>query len=43
MIGTKAELLGRLESAVDATIALGGDGLSLERLLFAVLRDWDLT
>lgn len=31
--GTKAELLDRLEAAVDQMIELGGDGLSLELLL----------
>lgn len=35
MAGTKAELLAMLEGAVEAMIALGGDGLSLELLLVA--------
>lgn len=35
--GTKAELLARLEVAVDVMIALGGDGLSLELLLVSAM------
>ena len=35
MTGPRAELLDRLEVAVDDMIALGGDGLSLEILLLA--------
>lgn len=35
MTAPKAELLDRLEAAVDQMIVLGGDGLSLELLLLA--------
>jgi len=35
--GTKAELLDRLEVAVDQMIDLGGDGLSLELLLMSAM------
>src|SRR4051794_23344793 len=41
--GSKAELLARIEVAVDAMIGLGGDGLSLELLLARALRDSDGT
>ena len=37
MAGTKAELLARLEAAVDEMIGLGGDGLSLELLLASAM------
>ena len=43
MAGTKAELLARLEAAVDEMIGLGGDGLSLELLLAKALGDTDRT
>lgn len=43
MAGSKAELLGRLEAAVDEVIELGGDGLSLKLLLARALSDSDGT